>query len=100
VWVPNTRKGKAGPWGKPAYSARNVRENHVELSKTEMLNTLLILVLVLSVGAQDKREIGATRDWKGIVPLQSTRSDVERVFGNPLDRDCYDCTYETETEKV
>src|SRR5258708_39250334 len=31
------------------------------------------------------------KPWRGIVPLHSTRADVERLFGKPnIDRDIYD----------
>ena len=40
------------------------------------LFTLIVLGLVMNVAAQAK-------EWRGIVPLQSTRADVERILGPP-----------------
>lgn len=38
----------------------------------------------------------ATEGWRGIVPLHSTRADVERLFGSPLQKG--GSSYATETE--
>ena len=38
--------------------------------------TLIVLGLVLNSVAQAK-------EWRGIIPLQSTRADVERILGSP-----------------
>lgn len=41
----------------------------------------------------------AQEGWRGLVPLRSTRADVERVLGAPGGGDCR-CTYETADEFV
>jgi len=38
--------------------------------------------------------------WKGIVPLRSTRSEVEYQLGKPVATCEYTCTYETPNERV
>jgi hypothetical protein len=40
---------------------------------------LLIAIFVLLIGAPDSR----AKEWRGIVPLKSTRADVERLLGKP-----------------
>lgn len=41
-----------------------------------------------------------SNSWKGIVPFQSTRNDVERVLGPPT-RPCTEvCRYDTKTEGI
>ena len=44
--------------------------------KLPRLFTFIILGLIMNVAAQAK-------EWRGIVPLQSTRADVERILGSP-----------------
>src|SRR5438067_9820099 len=35
--------------------------------------------------------LGQAKPWRGIVPLESTRADVERILGAPvMDRNVYD----------
>ena len=40
---------------------------------------LAFLITILSVSALESR----AESWRGIIPLKSTRADVERVFGKP-----------------
>jgi hypothetical protein len=65
----------------------------------KILTITLAAILVFS--ATDK---GGTRmsvdEWKGIRPLKSTRAEVEKVLGAPLERDCQECIYKSETERV
>jgi len=41
-----------------------------------------------------------SRGWKGIVPLNSTRADVERLLGPPTEPCSIGCDYDTEREGV
>lgn len=41
-----------------------------------------------------------TNGWKGIVALQSTRMDVERLLGPPTNACTEVCRYDTKTERV
>ena len=41
--------------------------------------TLLLTCLFFFLGAQ----LPSTKDWRGLVPLKSTREDVERLLGPP-----------------
>jgi hypothetical protein len=55
------------------------------------------LALVLNILAQAK-------EWRGIIPLHSTRADVERLLGSPIDdpsnKGIYLRTYRTEEERI
>ena len=52
----------------------------------------LLTFLALTVNAEP---------WRGIVPLKSTRADVERLLGKPLPSNIdYYVTYKLETEEV
>lgn len=57
----------------------------------------LSLVLTLNLTAQAK-------EWRGIVPLRSTRAEVERLLGSPIDdpssKGIYIRTYRTDEEIV
>jgi hypothetical protein len=53
----------------------------------------LPLVLTLTLIAQAK-------EWRGIVPLRSTRSDVERLLGPPVDAGKLNALYRTENEAI
>ena len=54
------------------------------------------LSLLLVCGAYASRD--SQIEWNGIVPLQSTRSDVEKRFGNPS-AECH-CAYSTANEAI
>ena len=56
---------------------------------------LLVLGLALVI---DSPQIN--KGWKGIAPLRSTRSDVERVLGSPTTSCTEVCHYQTKTESV
>src|SRR5262245_1458410 len=43
----------------------------------EMKMLFLIMVIALPLGFSQQKRVG----WRGIVPLHSTRADVERIFG-------------------
>lgn len=60
----------------------------------KLLFTCCACVCVFLSALQSRRSDG----WKGIVPLHSTRGDVERLLG-PSEEKCK-CFYKTETEKV
>ena len=47
--------------------------------KTLLLRSLSLLVLLLS-----SAEPSAAEQWRGIIPLKSTRADVDRLLGKPL----------------
>jgi len=55
------------------------------------------LILVLNLMAHAK-------EWRGIIPLRSTRADVERLLGSPIDdpsnKGVFIRTYRTEEENV
>jgi hypothetical protein len=64
---------------------------------SKILTRVSILVFLLSVCG---RTVNA-EPWRGIVPLKSTRSDVERLLGTPLPGGIASyVTYELETEEV
>jgi hypothetical protein len=52
------------------------------------------VALLMAVCAAD----ASAQGWRGIVPLRSTRADVERLLGRP-DGDCK-CSFETEGERI
>jgi hypothetical protein len=57
------------------------------------------LVLSLFVAHNDfntHQEMG----WKGVIPLRSSKSEVEKILGKPLKEECNNCTYQTDREKV
>lgn len=41
-----------------------------------------------------------TNNWRGIIPLQSTRSDVERILGAQTDSHGQTSIYKTESERI
>lgn len=47
------------------------------------MNKLLLLVPIILVIAIDSR----AAPWRGIFPLKSTRADVERLLGKPIDNE-------------
>lgn len=55
---------------------------------------LLTIVLLLQTSASNVQE----RSWRGIMPLHSTRADVERVLGAPMKGETL--IYDTEKERV
>lgn len=61
------------------------------------VSLILALILALSLTAQAK-------EWRGIMPLQSTRVDVERLLGPPIDdpsnKGIYIRTYRTKKEEI
>lgn len=69
----------------------------------KMLNLVLILWVVLPFGshhnpAQNVKPL--PNEWRGLVPLRSTRSDVERLLGKPAIHPTAFENYNTETERV
>ena len=69
----------------------------------KMLNLVLILWVVLPFGshhnpAQNVKPL--PNEWRGLVPLRSTRSDVERLLGKPAMQPTAFEIYKTETERV
>lgn len=44
--------------------------------------------------------LAQAKGWRGIVPLRSTRTDVERLLGAPKESRGVASTYDTENEKV
>src|SRR5688572_31814092 len=54
---------------------------------------LLSIIFVLTIAPAS-----SARGWRGIVPLHSTRADVELLLGKSTD-EC-DCVYRTENEVV
>jgi hypothetical protein len=66
------------------------------LVQGDVMKTFTILFWVALLSPCDARTTG----WIGIVPLHSTRADVERLLGPPI-RSCQDgCTYNTKNESV
>jgi hypothetical protein len=66
------------------------------LMKT-LVTRLAFLVLPLTIFAGDVN----AEPWRGIVPLKSTRSDVERLLGKPLPGNMnFYVTYKLESEEV
>jgi hypothetical protein len=68
-----------------------------------MINLFLIAGLLISFGshrdpAQNVKP--PANEWKGLVPLRSNRSDVERVLGSPAMPPTAFEIYKTETERV
>ena len=67
-----------------------------------MLTLFLILWVVLPFGphqnAQNVKPL--PNEWRGLVPLRSNRSDVERVLGKPAMPPTAFEIYKTETERV
>ena len=44
--------------------------------------------------------VSQAKGWRGLVPLQSTRTDVERILGAPKESRGVASTYETKDERV
>src|ERR1043165_7650396 len=64
------------------------------------MKTLATVVLVLATPLLIAVRVNA-EPWKGIVPLKSTRSDVERLLGKPLPGNIKSyVTYEIESDEV
>lgn len=63
---------------------------------------ILVLISTISIGAQEANffETPATNVWKGITPLKTSRTDLERVLGKPVRQDGYSFTYKTDSESV
>ena len=59
----------------------------------------IVIVLTVGVIAANVVGHGTVEDWRGIQPLQSTRIEVERIFGKP-NRAGSTSLYETATELV
>lgn len=47
-----------------------------------------------------KRPFTLPSNWKGIIPLRSTRSDVEKILGQPRESQLGPHIYENQTERV
>jgi hypothetical protein len=63
-----------------------------------ILYALSSICLVLNLA-----EISQAKEWRGIIPLRSTRADVEKLLGKPFLDDAappYAKTYKTENETV
>jgi hypothetical protein len=62
-----------------------------------MLFALILIFLTANVAAQ-----GQPNAWKGIVPLKSTREDVEKILGPPITRSYqkHSGSYSTESGRV
>jgi hypothetical protein len=58
-------------------------------------STLLSVCLLFAVDIVVK-----AKEWRGIIPLQSTRTDVTRLFGTCTESDQNNCIYDLEREKV
>jgi hypothetical protein len=54
----------------------------------------IFLLMFVLCGTRD------TQGWKGIVPLHSSRTEVERTLGPPSDSCKHLCRYETKSEVV
>lgn len=54
----------------------------------------LVFVILVSAG------VSTAKEWRGIVPLHSTRADVTRLFGACTESKNNPCSYEFENEKV
>lgn len=67
--------------------------------KPPILSALFLLMCVLTI-AQDNPLVFAKNEWRGLIPLKSTRSAVEEILNEPLRKDCSDCIYETASERV
>jgi hypothetical protein len=61
-----------------------------------LLSALLVSSTLIGVGQSYLRH--PAENWKSIVPLLSSRSDVERQLGLSDSQDCSECTYRTPTE--
>jgi hypothetical protein len=57
-----------------------------------MFGAILMLVIFSVIPSEEKK------GWQGIIPLHSTRADVERVLGRS--RDPCNCIYETQEEFI
>ncbi len=62
--------------------------------------TITLIAVLVFIGTAESVKRMSSEDWKGIRPLKSTRVEVEKMLGFPLEQDCYDCTYKSETERV
>ena len=60
-----------------------------------VLKPLLITLVFLSLAG-----VSSAKEWRGIVPLQSTRQDVTRLLGNPSDANSIRANYSLENEDV
>jgi hypothetical protein len=58
-----------------------------------MVKTLNLIFMALVI-----TQISEVRDWRGIVPLHSTRADVERLLGRPVEGSSH--LYQTGNEKI
>ena len=68
-----------------------------------MLNLFFIVWLILPVGSHQEspQTVPApSNEWRGLVPLLSTRADVERLLGKPVMPPTAFEIYKTETERV
>lgn len=61
-------------------------------SKEMIIRILLILLATVT--------LSQAKEWRGIVPLHSTRADVERLLGPPSNNRSGTVFYELETERV
>lgn len=57
---------------------------------------ILILIFVSTI-----LSYGQVNSWNNLLPLRSTRADVEKLLGKPKDNTCsFGCEYETAKEKI
>jgi hypothetical protein len=58
---------------------------------------ILICIVITCAALGD----ASAKDWRGLTPLHSTRSDVDRLLGTPTNKNNADAAvYRTETEEV
>src|SRR5689334_10968122 len=64
-----------------------------------MSNLIWILIVCMST-VLTMIDLAQAKGWRGLVPLHSTRFDVERLLGNPKESRGVASTYDTQNERV
>ena len=66
-----------------------------------MILIIIFLIPLFSAVAQDTTySTIVENEWKGLVPLRSTKTDVEKILGKPVKQDSDSLTYKTDKEEV
>lgn len=67
-----------------------------------MVILIFVLLFALSIAAQGSRffPTPTSNVWKGIAPLKTSRSDLERILGKPVKQDTFSFTYKTDSESI
>ncbi len=66
--------------------------------KTKIL--ILLVFAVISVPAQESGLSAVIDEWARVVPLKSTRTDIEQIFGTPVKQDFGNSTYQSDSAMI